>query len=123
VLRALGAAYGLAGVLANVAAHAAQGRCLLPAERLARAGLDAAAVVAAPDAAPLRALVREMSAEGRVALGGARRDVARACIAAALPAVLAGRDLARLAGGRQAAAPRGLGDRIAVMAAGWRGRV
>lgn len=123
VLRALGAAYGLGGVLANIAAHAAQGRCLLPADRLARAGLSPAAVVAGPVTPALHALAREMAAEGKVALRGARRDIAPASIAAALPAVLARRDLARLAAGRGPAAPRGLADRIAVMAAGWRGRV
>lgn len=37
---------------------------------------------------------------------------------AALPAVLAGRDLAR--GDAQAGQPRGLGDRLAVMRAGWK---
>ncbi|MBR0674035.1 phytoene/squalene synthase family protein, partial [Neoroseomonas soli] len=68
VLRALGAAYGLAGVLRSVGAHAAQGRCLLPGDRLAAAGLDAAAVTAAPRAAPLAALLREMAAEGLAAL-------------------------------------------------------
>ncbi len=120
VLRALGAAYGLAGVLRSVEAHAAQGRCLLPADRLARAGLGPEAVVAAPaSAGPLRA---EMAAEGLTALAGARRDVPRDLIAAALPAVLAARDLARIAAGRPVPAPRGLGDRLAVMWRGWRGR-
>lgn len=124
VLRGLGAAYGLAGVLRSVAAHAAQGRCLLPADRLAGAGLSPEAVVAAPGAPALRALLREMAAEGLVALRGARRDVAAGAVAAALPAVLARRDLARIAGGRKvAAAGRGVADRVAVAWAGIRGRV
>jgi phytoene synthase len=123
VLRALGAAYGLAGVLRSVAAHAAQGRCLLPRDRLAAAALSAEAVVAAPSAPAVGALVAEMAAEGLEALRGARRDIPRAAIAAALPAVLAARDLRRLAAGRQVPAPRGIGDRLAVTLAGLRGRV
>lgn len=123
VLRALGAAYGLAGVLRSVAAHAAQGRCLLPRDRLSSAGLSAEAVVADPRAPTLRALLAEMAAEGLAALGAARRDIPAGTIAAALPAVLAGRDLQRLAVGRDVPVPRGLGDRLAVVWAGLRGRV
>lgn len=122
VLRALGAAYGLAGVLRSVAAHAAQGRCLLPRDRLSAAGLSAESVVAAPGAAELRALVAEMAAEGLAALATARRDIPAGTIAAALPAVLAARDLKRLADGRGVPAPRGIGDRVAVVWAGLRGR-
>ena len=122
VLRALGAAYGLAGVLRSVPAHAAQGRCLLPRDRLARAGLPAEAVIAEPQAAEVAALVAEMAAEGLTALASARRDVPREAIAAALPAVLARRDLTRLARGRDSLGARGLGDRLAVMWAGLRGR-
>lgn len=122
VLRGLGAAYGLAGVLRSVAVHARQGRCLLPADRLAGAGLSAEEVLAAPDAAPVAALVREMAAEGLAALAAARRDVPAEAIAAALPAVLAQCDLARLARGR-ATGERGLGDRLAVSWAGLRHRV
>jgi phytoene synthase len=121
VLRALGAAHGLAGALRSVAAHARQGRCLLPRERLAAAGLQAEAVIAAPEAA--RALVVELANEGLEALRGARRDVPRGAIAAALPAVLARRDLVRLAAGRDVAVPRGVAARLAVMVAGWRVRV
>ena len=122
VLRALGAAYGLAGVLRSVPAHAARGRCLLPRERLARAGLDGEAVIGGTGGRVLSGLLREMAAEGLEALRGARRDVPRAAVAAALPAVLARRDLGRLAAGRGAGA-RGLGDRLAVTLAGLRGRV
>jgi phytoene synthase len=123
VLRALGAAYGLAGVLRSVAAHAAQGRCMLPRDRLAAAGLTAEGVVAAPASPALAALVREMAAEGEAALAGARRDIPPGTLAAALPAVLARRDLARLSAGRPVPAPRGIGDRAAVTLAGLRGRI
>jgi phytoene synthase len=123
VLRGLGAAYGLAGVLRSVAAHAAQGRCLLPRDRIAAAGLSAEAIATAPGAPALAVLLREMAAEGLEALRGARRDLPGRAIAAALPAVLARRDLARLSAGRRSAVPRGGGDRLAVMVAGLRGRV
>jgi phytoene synthase len=123
VLRALGAAYGLAGVLRSVPAHAARGRCLLPRDRLAAAGLSPEDVIAAPDAAAVGTLRREMAAEGLEALAGARRDVSGSAIAAALPAVLARRDLVRLAAGREVPSPRGLGDRLAVSWAGLRGRL
>jgi len=122
VLRALGAAYGLAGVLRSVATHAAQGRCLLPRDRLAAAGMSAEAVIADPRAAALGALLREMAAEGQAALSGARRDLPRGTIAAALPAVLARRDLARLERG-EVPSHRGLLDRLAVTRAGLAGRL
>lgn len=122
VLRGLGAAYGLAGVLRSLAAQAARGRCLLPRDRLARAGLDAETVIGGAGGPALAGLLREMAAEGLEALRAARRDVPRPAIAAALPAVLARRDLARLAAGRDAGA-RGLGDRLAVTFAGLRGGV
>jgi phytoene synthase len=123
VTRALGAAYGLAGVLRSVAVHAAQARCLLPRDRLAAAGLSAEAVVEAPHAPAVGALVAEMAAEGLEALRGARRDIPPGAVAAALPAVLAARDLGRLAAGLEVPAPRGIGDRLAVTLAGLRGRV
>lgn len=122
-LRALGAAYGLAGVLRSVAAHAAQGRCLLPGDRLAAAGLNAEAVISAPTAPALAALCIDMAAEGLEALRSAPRDVPKGLMAAALPMVLAGRDLRRLAEGMVVPMPRGVADRVAVIWAGWRGRV
>ncbi len=122
-LRALGAAYGLAGVLRSIAAHAAQGRCLLPGDRLAAAGLNAEAVISAPTAPALSALCAEMAAEGLEALRTAPRDVPKALIAAALPVVLAARDLRQLVAGKVVPAPRGVVDRVAVIWAGWRGRV
>jgi phytoene synthase len=122
-LRALGAAYGLAGVLRSVAAHTAQGRCLLPLDRLARAGLSAEAMISAPTAPALSALCAEMAAEGLEALQSAPRDVPKGLISPALLAVLAGRDLRRLAAVKVVPMPRGVMDRLAVIWAGWRGRV
>jgi len=123
-LRRLGAAYGIAGSLRNVPALARQGRCLLPQAELAAAGLTPEAVIAAPEGPALRPLLHQLAAEGRglleplpapAALGGA--------LAAALPAVLARRDLARIARDRPTPPARGLADRMAVVLAGLRGRL
>jgi phytoene synthase len=122
-LRALGAAYGLAGVLRSVTAHAAQGRCLLPGDRLLAAGLNAEAVISAPTQPALATLCAEMAVEGLEALRTAPRDMPKALIAAALPVVLAARDLRRLAAGKVVPMPRGVADRVAVIWAEWRGRL
>ncbi|WP_439597851.1 squalene/phytoene synthase family protein [Falsiroseomonas sp.] len=121
-LQRLGALQGLAGVLRSVPAHAAQGRCLLPRDALAEAGLAAEQVVADPAVAePLR---RALAEEGAAQLAKARTgSLPRQALPAVLPAVLAARDLARLAAGRPIPAPRGLGDRIATIWAGFRGRL
>ncbi len=120
-LQEAGAAYGLAGILRSTGALAGQGRCLLPGDALAAAGLSAAAVIEDPGlAAPV---VADLAARG---LDRARRlhpRPARPAIAAALPLVLARRDLRRLACGRAVPATRGLADRLAVTAAGLLGRV
>jgi phytoene synthase len=118
-LQGAGALYGLAGVLRSLAVLARQGRCLLPEDALASAGLTPQAVVAHPEAA--RPVVMALAGEGlrqRPDLGG----VPRQALAAALPLVLARRDLRRLAKGREVPGSRGLGDRLAVMAAGVTGR-
>lgn len=119
-LRSLGAAYGVAGVLRSVPALAAHQRCLLPADLLAEQGLSPEAAVAEPDAAPLRNVLQRLASEGRSLLAAGPRRVRRGAVAAALPAVLARRDLARLP---TASGPRGLGDRLAVTAAGLTGRI
>jgi phytoene synthase len=95
-LRPLGAAYGIAGLLRSAEFHERRGRQLLPA------------------GVPRQRLV----AEGLTLL----KPVAlhRRAIAAALPAVLARRDLRRAEGFR---GPRGLGDRLAVVWAALTGRV
>jgi phytoene synthase len=114
-----GVAYGLAGVLRNVPAHARQGRCLLPEDVLAEHGLTCAQVIAAPEAASVRVVMRRLAAEGRALLAAPVR-LPRRLIAAALPGVLAWRDLKRA----PAFSPqRGLGDRMAVLLAGLTGRM
>ena len=120
-LRPLGAAWGAASVLRGVAAAARQGRCLLPVETLAAHGLSAEAVTAAPDAPALAAVRAALAATAVAWLPAQTFRLPRAAIAAALPAVLARRDLAREA--MVPAAARGLGDRLAVLRAGLRGRL
>jgi phytoene synthase len=112
-LRALGAAYGVAGQIGGLAVLARQGRCLVPDEMLAAAGTDRYGVVADVTKAPVAAL----AAEGARFLAAGAGRFARSEVAAALPGVLARRDL------RRGARVRGLGDRLAVMGAWARGRV
>jgi len=119
-LRALGAAYGVAGHLRSVAALARQGRCLLPLDVLGAHGLTAAAIIARPTDSSVRPVFLELAAEGQRLLRGAAGKLPRNVIAAALPAVLARRDLRRPG---PAAGPRALGDKLAVVAAYAGGRV
>jgi phytoene synthase len=125
-LQEAGAAYGLAGVLRSVAVLAAQGRCLLPQEALATEDLGPEAVVAAPEAAAVRRVVAGLARPALAPLpdlGRRLRGLPRGALAAALPLVLARRDLQRLAAGRAVPAERGFGDRAAVTLAGLLGRV
>lgn len=111
-LRQIGTAYGIGGTLRSLAALAAQKRDPLPPH--------------AEPAEAARALARDglnLLEAGRAGLAGLPTRAS----AAALPGVLAHRDLRRvLSPGWQPGAapePRGLGDRLAVTWAGWRGRV
>ena len=118
-LATVGTAYGAAGVLRSVPALARQGRCLLPEDALAVAGLTVEAVMAAPEAPAVGTVRRALAEEARPLLrqaGGLH--LRRAAIAAALPAVLARRDLDRLRQGRSVPPERGIGDRLAVLRAG-----
>jgi phytoene synthase len=124
-LQEAGAAYGLAGVLRSVAVLQAQGRCLLPLDALAAEGLGPDAVVAAPEAAAVRAVVAGLARpalRSLPALGRRLRALPRVALPAALPLVLARRDLRRLAAGRAVPVERGFGDRAAVTLAGLLGR-
>jgi phytoene synthase len=119
--RPLGAAYGVSGVVRTVRPLAARGRCLLPADLLARHGLSPEAVTQAPDASAVAAVLRAVVTEGRAMLAaGTPVRSSRPWIAAVLPAVLAARDLARWP---RVTVPRGIGDRVAVMRAGLTGRI
>ena len=119
-LRALGTAYGIGGQLRSVPALTRQGRCQLPEEVLAAHGLTVHDVVADPRSARLMPALRALADHGRRLLTEARGPVPRGVVAAALPAVLARRDLARVG---QPIRPRGIGDRLAVVVAGLTARV
>ncbi|HYZ21280.1 MAG TPA: squalene/phytoene synthase family protein [Rhodopila sp.] len=120
-LRPFGAAYGVAGLLRSTAHLAARHQCLLPAEMLGRHGLSREAFAQDPAGAPAQAALREAVHEGLALLAEARRvKVPRPAVAAALPAVLARRDLRRWP---SVSIARGLGDQLAVAAAGLAGRV
>lgn len=128
-LQGLGAAYGMAGLLRSIPAQAGQGRSLLPADLLAEHRLTPADVVRDPRAPGVGAAARALAEEGLALLRdveGRLGRLPRGSLAAALPGRLARRDLRRvLAAGwdpAQPPPPRGLGDRLAVMWAGWRGR-
>lgn len=97
-LEDLGAGYAIAAILRASPALSAAGRDLLPKD--------------GTDPATLRAEAARLLA----------RRAPRQGLAAALPAVLARRDLRRLAAGGAIPAARGLGDRLAVIAAGIAGR-
>ena len=117
--RRFGTAYGLAGLLRSVSAHARQERCMLPPNVLAEHGLTCEQVIATPAAAAVHAVTRRLAGAG-LSLVAEPVRLTRRLIAAALPAVLARRDLRR--------APdfplrRGLGDRLAVTLAGLTGRL
>lgn len=129
----LGAAYGVGGLLRHMGAVLAGGRCPLPEPALQEFGLSGESIrdgagIQGADLTPLRARLRD---EGReflaqagmqVAAGAGRVRLPRAVRAAGLPGALARRDLGR-GHDREVGAARGLGDRLAVMAAMARGRI
>jgi 15-cis-phytoene synthase len=119
--RPFGAAYGVAGLLRSVGVMAAQGRCLLPHDLLARHSLSPEAFTDQPGSEPARAAMKDIVREGQVLLADARRRaVPRSAVAAMLPAVLARRDLRHWP---SVAVPRRLADRLAVVFVGLTGRV
>jgi phytoene synthase len=120
-LRPFGAAYGVAGLLRATGVLASQRTCFLPRDLLARHGLSPEALIDDPGSQPARAALNDVVQEGWALLADARRDgVPRKAVAAALPAVLARRDLERWPA---VAMPRRLGDRLAVVFAGMTGRL
>lgn len=117
--RPYGAAYGVAGILRSGAALAARQQCLLPADVLARHDLAPEGFVADPRGRAALAAQREIVAAGMGWLALAR-PLPKEAVPAALPAVLARRDLVRWPA---APGPRGIGDRLAVTWAGLTGRL
>ena len=117
-LRPYGTAYGLAGVLRSARLLAREGRCLLPEDVLGAYGLTVDAVIAEPASPRLTPVLRDLAADGLGMLESLpRRPQA---LAATLPAVLAARDLRRVDGPVR---PRGIGDRLAVVASAATGRL
>ena len=110
-LRPWGAAYGVAGILRSVGAHARQGRCLLPIDLVRGAGLSEGAVVADPANAALAPVRARLTALGT---DWAQAPVAlpHTAVAAALPVLMARRRLAGREGGRLAVVWAGLRRRI-----------
>ena len=120
-VRPFGAAYGVAGLSRSAGVLAAQGTCLLPRDLLARHDLSPETFIHDPGSAAARAAQADVVREGQGFLAdAAKRPPPRPALAAALPAVLARRDLARWPA---VATPRRLGDRLAVTLAGLTGRI
>ena len=119
-LQDLGSAYGVAGILRSVPALARQGRCVLPLDLLRSGGLseaDLGTAAAIPEFAPVQATLAGI---GRNWLAeGSRVRLPRSVIAAALPGVLARRDLRHPGRDR----PRGVAARVAVAVAAASGRI
>ena len=116
-LRALGTAYGIAGQLRSVGVLARAGRCLLPADALLACGMTPHDVIAHREPDRLLAALSGLAGRGQALLRDARGKLPNA---AGLPAVLAWRDLRRIGAPLR---PRGLGDRLAVLAAALIGRI
>lgn len=116
--RGLGAAYGAGGILRGAAVLATQGRCLLPHDVLAGQGLSPEAAMADLGAPPARQAMAILAREGLRLLH--RPTVTRATVAAALPGVLAGRDLRRWP---RVDHPRRFSDRLAVAFHGLVGQI
>jgi phytoene synthase len=121
----LGTAYGVAGQLRNLAVLARHGRCLLPEDMLTAQGLSVYDVMANPARPAVRPVLDDLAAWGRARLRHGAGRLPRAVLAAGLPAVLARRDLRRpgVSPDPGLPSPRGLGDRLAVLAAAASGRV
>jgi phytoene synthase len=100
---------------------AAHGTCLLPRDLLAAHDLSPEGFIDDPGSPAARAAQHDIVREGQALLTkAAKTRVPRAIIAAALPAVLARRDLVRWP---SVVTPRRLGDRLAVFFAGLSGRI
>jgi phytoene synthase len=117
--RPVGAGFGAARVIRWNRSLAARGRCLIPLVVLNDGGFSVHVAIAAPDSAAVNVALRRLAAEGQQFLARAPSGrMPRAVIAAALPAVLARRDLRRAPA---LLGPRGLADRLAVTRAGLTG--
>jgi len=120
-LRLRGAAYGVGGLLRSRLLLGRQGRAPWPGDLLAERDLTVEAAAANPASPAMLALFGVLAAEGRAWLqqAAALPAVPRSAVAAALPGVLARRDLSRPLTTEER--PRGLGDRLAVTMAAMAG--
>ena len=119
-LRAIGSAYGVSGVLRSVPALARQSRTVLPADALADAGLTDADVFANPADRRLAPVADRLRAIGQAWLcAGRSQRLPRSVLAAALPGVLAHRDLEHT----HVMTLRTFGDKAAITAAAILGRI
>jgi phytoene synthase len=121
-LRLRGAAYGVAGLLRSRFVLARQGRAPWPGDLLAERELTPEDAAANPGDPAMAAVFERLAGQGRAWLAEAATlpPVARPAIAAALPAVLARRDLRRPLEAQ--IRERGFGDRLAVTMAALTGR-
>ena len=97
--RAVGIGYALAGLLRAMPFHAAAGRCYIPTDLAAGTGVDLRDYAARKSDLALRAAVEAIAATAGRHLASARahrREIPRTATPAMLPAVIAGRFLARL---------------------------
>jgi len=115
LFRMLGAGYGVAAQLANVAVWARHDRCMLPLDVLDAHGLSREQVMRDPSC--VQRVRPILAQEGLTLIHAAKGPIRRSVIAAALPSVLARRDLKR--GFRF----RGAADKFSVIASVLRGRV
>ena len=121
-LRLRGAAYGVGGLLRSRLLLGAQGRAPWPGDLLAERALTPETAAANPADPAMVAIFGVLAAEGQSWLRQAADlpPVPRPGVAAALPGVLARRDLNRPLSAEMR--PRGLGDRMAVTMAAMTGR-
>ncbi|KAB8125182.1 phytoene synthase [Komagataeibacter medellinensis] len=124
-VRLLGGVYGVGALLRYLPAVLTAGRCPLPDDALAEAGLtrDGLRTGQATPAqiSTLRAMLRQQGHDwlAQARMGG---RLPRPALAASLPAVLGLRDMREGSAARHGL-PRGVGDRMAVMVTLLRGRI
>ncbi|MBV8890138.1 MAG: squalene/phytoene synthase family protein [Alphaproteobacteria bacterium] len=96
--REVGIAYGLTGLMRALPRHARTGRRMIPADVAARAGLAEADWAGAGTRRALGGAIAEIAEIARAHLDAARQrcGIPRRAVPALLPAVIAGRVLARL---------------------------
>ncbi|RFD21144.1 phytoene synthase [Komagataeibacter melaceti] len=119
-VRLMGGIYGVGALVRYLPAVLAAGRCPLPEDMLAEAGLTRDGLrTGQANAAQVAALREGLRQQGRAWLADVRAGarLPRTAFSTGLPAVLGLRDMRPRAARDDGLSPRGLGDRLAVMAA------